>query len=69
MSRRDLRHRIKALERKVDPRPIRPSCLLVPNYVWNAGDEAIRAWVREEIKKYEPVPRTLVIQPDWEDYT
>ena len=67
MSRRDLRRPVDALEQKVDPKPIPPAVLILPNHLWGAGKEAKRAWIREELKKHEPLRGGVVLMPEWDD--
>ena len=67
MSRRDLRRRVDALERKVHPKPIPSAVLILPNHLWDAGKEAKRAWIREERKRCGRLTGGIVLMPEWDD--
>jgi len=66
VSRKALRRRVEALERRVDP-PSNPApALVIPNQVQEAGRDAVDDWFREEVKKY-PAHRKFVLMPEWDD--
>ena len=67
MSRRDLRRRVYVLEQRVDPKAIAPVVLILPDHLWDAGEDAKRAWIREEVKKYGPTRGGFVLVPEWND--
>lgn len=67
MSRRDLRRRVLRLENEASPQPARPSVLEVPREIFDAGSDAIDAWVAEEVKKYPPSRGKFILMPEWDD--
>lgn len=67
MSLRDLRHRIKQLENEANPQPVRRSVLEVPREIFDAGSDAVDAWVAEELKKYPHRRGKFVLMPEWDD--
>ena len=67
MSRRDLRSRLARLEHVANPQPVRKSVLEVPHEIWEAGSDAVDAWVAEEVKKYPERRGKFIIMPEWED--
>lgn len=67
MSRRDLRSRLVRLENAANPQPVRRSVLEVPSEIFDAGSDAINAWVAEEVKRYPERRGKFILMPEWED--